>query len=85
MLRTLGYLPTGGHPSDIFPTLSGEWTPPGPEAPPKPTNYNYGSDFLELVEAYGQGGKEELSLPKVREVPFSWLDALAGDTREQRH
>jgi len=80
ILNAVGYLPPGGHPSDIFPTLQGEWIPPGPDAPPKPKNFD--GDFLTRLEAYGLGGNEELNLPKVREVPFSWLDALAGDTRE---
>lgn len=82
IFKAVGYLPAGGHPSDILPTLPGEMTPPGPEAPAKPENF--GADFLPRLEAYGLGGKEELNIPREREVPFSWLDALAGDTREQR-
>lgn len=81
ILNAVGYLPHG-HPSDIFPTLHGEWLPPGPDAPPKP--WGFDKDFLDRFEAYSQGEKVELNLPTERDTPHSWLDALAGDAREQR-
>jgi alpha-galactosidase len=56
--------------------------PPGPDAPPKPINF--GGDFVERLEAYTRGDEVELDLPREREVPATWLDALAGDTSEGR-
>ncbi len=79
--HALGYICPGGHASDIFPTIHGEWVAPGPDAPPKPAQF--GKDFVQLLKDYTSGKNSEWIPPAVREVPFSWLDALAGDPRMQ--
>ena len=80
LLEATGYLCPGGHPSDIFPTVHGTWTPPGPDAPPRPVHF--GDDFRAALEAYARGEETAWTPPQTREVPISWLDALAGDTSE---
>lgn len=82
LLNAIGYLCPGGHPADIFPTITGEWIPPGEDAPPKPASYTGG--LFERLEAYARGEDVTLVMPETREVPIAWLDALAGDTTEQR-
>jgi alpha-galactosidase/6-phospho-beta-glucosidase family protein len=83
LLEATGYLCPGGHPSDIFPTVHGEWMPPGPDAPPRPANF--GQDFVALLEAYTRGEETPWTPPHEREVPVTWLDALAGDASDSVH
>ena len=82
LLNSIGYLCPGGHPSDIFPTVSGEWIPPGDDAPPRPASYQ--ANLREALAAYARGEGEQPGFPQGREVPIAWLDALAGDRTEQR-
>lgn len=82
LLAAIGYLCPGGHPSDIFPTVSGQWIPPGEDAPPRPPNFL--PNFREALAAYIRGDGPQPGMPEGREVPIAWLDALAGDPTEQR-
>ena len=76
LLEATGYLCPGGHTTDIFPTIHGQWTPPGPEAPPKPSGFN--RDFKQVLTAYAEGTDVAWTPPTDSEVPILWLDALAG-------
>ena len=75
-LKTLGFLPCGGHATDIFPGISGEWLPPMPDAPPKPDGYAEG--FAARFQAYCAGEEIDWCPPVSADVPITWLDALAG-------
>ena len=75
-LETLGLLPCGGHATDIFPEIHGEWLPPLPTAPPKPDGFAEG--FAERFQAYCMGNEVNWRPPAAADVPVTWLDALAG-------
>ncbi len=81
LYHALGYLCPGGHPSDIFPTVHGKWYPPEEDAPTKPAQFT--SDFTTILRGYANGKNVGWEPPTTRDVPFNWLDALAGDHTEQ--
>lgn len=75
-LNKIGLLPSGGHATDIFPGIHGEWLPPLPDAPPKPDGFAEG--FPERFKSYCKGEEINWSPPTKADVPITWLDALAG-------
>jgi len=80
MLNFLGYLCLPGHATDIYPAIRGQWLPPLESAPKLTADNKPG--FMEVLEGYARGENVDWTPPAEREVPFNWLDALAGEGDE---
>ncbi|HUW33144.1 MAG TPA: hypothetical protein VM223_16170 [Planctomycetota bacterium] len=82
-LAALGYLCAPGHTTDIYPMFHGEWLPPLESAPKLTADNKQG--FLGVLEAYARGENVDWAPPTECEVPFLWLDALAGESDQHLH
>ena len=87
ILNAIGWLCPGGHPTDILPTLHGDFLPrePGYSDPDEPMNnkLDYSPDFGRIVREYADGKRDDWAPPRQPDVPVSWLEALAGHGSER--
>ncbi len=80
LLEAVGYLCPGGHTTDIFPGVQGEWSPApaGTNDDPMGNKLDYSPEFPQIVRAYAAGQDVAWAPPSAPDVPVSWLEALAG-------